>query len=327
MFISYLTILVLTLSVTHGEECVDYARKCPLWKKYCESMRPYMEMHCAATCGFCKRVTTMAVPTPPAPTFPVIPAGQCGLPKVITSKVVNGVDAKHGAWPWQVLIRFLDDPHCGGSIISPFWIVTAAHCVKDKEILMDEFKIITGEHNFNKKEGTETSIGVSKIIIHDGFNFNKLDSDIALLKTDRPIPFSKYVGTICLPGYKEEVPVGTECTITGWGKTQGHGYAHPLLQQAVLPIVKNSCCHTLNKQGTGLSVTSNMVCAGFGPSSPTGGCHGDSGGPLVCPIGGRWVLHGAVSWGSGKCETYEAYTVFARISELRPWMDQKMAEN
>ena len=70
-----------------------------------------------------------------------------------------------------------------------------------------------------------------------------------------------------------------------------------------------------------------MVCAGFGRSSPTGGCHGDSGGPLVCPIGGRWVLHGAVSWGSGKCDTFEAYTVFARISELRPWIDQNMAAN
>ena len=73
----------------------------------------------------------------------------------------------------------------------------------------------TGEHDFNKPEGTETSIGVSKIIIHPGFTWDKLDKDIALLKTDRPIPFGKYVGTICLPDHKQEVPVGTKCTITG----------------------------------------------------------------------------------------------------------------
>merc|ERR1719505_548976 len=125
----------------------------------------------------------MAVPTPPKPTMPVIPPGQCGKPKISSGRVINGVDAKKGTWPWQVLIRFLDDPHCGGSIVSPF-------------------RIITGEHDFNKPEGTETSIGVSKIIIHPGFTWDKLDKDIALLKTDRPIPFGKYVGTICLPDHK-----------------------------------------------------------------------------------------------------------------------------
>lgn len=56
--------------------------------------------------------------------------------------MINGVDAKKGAWPWQVLIRFLGGTHCGGSIISPFWILTAAHCVDKRQALIDEFEIV-----------------------------------------------------------------------------------------------------------------------------------------------------------------------------------------
>lgn len=71
-----------------------------------------------------------------------------------------------------------------------------------------------------------------------------------------------------------------------------------------------------------------MLCAGHGPNNPTGGCHGDSGGPLVCQRGdGRWQIHGAVSWGDSSCDTTQAYTVFARVTNFREWIDQKMASN
>merc|ERR1711964_536410 len=127
----------------------------------------------------------------------------------------------------------------------------------------------------------------------------------------------------------EKVPAGTNCYITGWGKISGFGQMHNILQQAKIPVVDNSKCHGFNKNGTGISVTSNMVCAGFGAKNPTGGCHGDSGGPFVCQnkSSGRWTLQGAVSWGSGRCDSKEAYTVFSRISEYRDWIDDKMMNN
>lgn len=68
--------------------------------------------------------------------------GACGVVKAQGGRIINGVDAKKGVWPWQVLIRFIEDAHCGGSIIDPFWVVTAAHCIKGKEPLMKEFKVV-----------------------------------------------------------------------------------------------------------------------------------------------------------------------------------------
>jgi len=311
-------------------KCEDLSLRCPSRMYYCldPANKDFMKTKCRKTCGYCT-VPTTAPTLPPTPTWKVIPAGQCGVPKIQSSRVINGVDANKGTWPWQVLIRFMDDAHCGGSIISPFWVVTAAHCVEGKEPLMKDFKVITGDHDFNVDEGTETEIGVSKIIVHKNYTRSRLDSDIALIKLNRPVPFGQFVGTVCLPEKIDTVPLGTECFITGWGKIDPYNGLHHKLQQAKLPVVANDVCKALNTNSTRIPVTERMVCAGHGPLTPTGGCHGDSGGPFVCKTGrnGEWVLHGAVSWGSGRCDTTEAYTLFARISSLRGWIDEQTTSN
>ena len=68
-----------------------------------------------------------------------------------------------------------------------------------------------------------------------------------------------------------------------------------------------------------------MLCAGK-PGSVVSGCHGDSGGPYVCQnAAGRWVLQGAVSWGSGSCSASQMFTVFARVAKFKNWIDQHVA--
>jgi len=309
-------------------KCGDISDKCSSMDCDDKMSEEFLRKNCRLTCGICVK-PTLPPPTPPRPTFKVIPAGNCGVPKVKTVKIIGGVNAKKGAWPWQVLIRLFGGTHCGGTIVSPFWVVTAAHCMYEKEPLIEDFKVVTGEDDFVMKNGTETSIGLEKIIVHKGYNPATLNNDIALLKLDRPAPFGTYVGTACLPDQDDDVPVGTECTITGWGKIERFGSMHHKLQQAELPIVDNLKCQNLNTNTTGIQITDKMMCAGYGPEKITSGCHGDSGGPLVCrkPGSNQWYLQGAVSWGSSRCDTRDAYTVFARISKLRNWIDENVQNN
>lgn len=347
------------------DECKDWNPKCPKWLKYCTDpmMKHYMENNCQETCGWCPKCedkmgrefclanaqgpscldgtmpedckltcgfcTPKATPAPTTlPPYTVGPSGKCGVRKNRGSRVINGVTAKKGDWPWQVLIKFLGQPHCGGSIISPFYIVTAAHCVRGNEALTHEYKIVTGDHDFDKVDGGEMEIPAAKLIYHSNFSMQHLDKDIALIKLKWPVQFTANVGTVCLAKQGEAPKLGkkSNCFITGWGKIHRDGGMHHLLQQAKLPVVENSKCKIFNKNGTGITLTDNMLCAGYGPTKTQSGCHGDSGGPFVCRKGSQWTLHGAVSWGSTTCDTNVAYTVFARIGELRDWIDRSMKE-
>lgn len=107
----------------------------------------------------------------------------------------------------------------------------------------------------------------------------------------------------------------------GWGRTSGGGPAANILQQAKLPLVSHNDC----KQKYGIVDRSAHLCAGEGHAAASGGCNGDSGGPLACEIGGRWYLHGAVSFGKRDCPTTH-YTVFTRITNYRSWILEKIGE-
>ena len=100
-----------------------------------------------------------------------------------------------------------------------------------------------------------------------------------------------------------------------------------MLQQAKLPVLNSTVCQTkLDALGWTLSITKQMVCAGE-PGSIKSGCHGDSGGPYVCPDStGRYFIHGDVSWGSPRCDTNQAYTVFARVTEFVDWIKQSLRD-
>ncbi|XP_067035066.1 uncharacterized protein [Acropora muricata] len=260
-------------------------------------------------------VTTSA-PGPPAPVT-------CGVSPM--TRVIGGVDAKPGNWPWQIALlrggRFI----CGGSLIAPDWIVTAAHCVASSQPPCS-YSIRVGDHNRQLNEGTEETVQGKEIISHPEYNKPSLiNNDIALIRLVRPVKLGPRVGTVCLPAQGESVPVSATCYITGWGKIKHPGSAHNILQQAKLPPVSNEVCARKLAQSPGgdrLNITDKMICAGI-EGEPLSGCHGDSGGPYVCQSSsGNWFLQGAVSWGSPRCAASERYSVFARVAQFRNWIRQ-----
>lgn len=117
-----------------------------------------------------------------------------------------------------------------------------------------------------------------------------------------------------------------DCHPLGWGRASSSSPSRStnILQQVSLSTISQTEC--FNKNNRLIPVTSTMFCAAnTSPRLTTdSACHGDSGGPLVCQeSNGTWILNGIVSWGSGKCDTSEGYTVFVRVSQYTKWITDK----
>ncbi len=89
----------------------------------------------------------------------------CGKRSASQARIIGGVNATKGAWPWQIgIFSKSNELNCGGSLINPLWVVTAAHCVRNT--LASDIVVRVGELDLNKDDGTEQQIDVEKNILH-----------------------------------------------------------------------------------------------------------------------------------------------------------------
>ncbi|KAL9970710.1 hypothetical protein ACROYT_G023122 [Oculina patagonica] len=234
----------------------------------------------------------------------------------MASRVVNGQNAQRHAWPWQISLRVNGRHICGGSIIGSTWILTASHCV-ERNTNPRGYTVVVGAHTQRERPSNDQVFGLRRVIMHE--RYRQLNYDVALLQLNRPIQMGNTAKPVCLPQHGSRAQTGSQCYITGWGRTVGGGQGANVLQQAILPVADDRQCQSINGR-IGRVYSDTMICAGG--QGQAGGCQGDSGGPFVCKEGGRWVLRGAVSWGHQNCNT-RYFTVFARVSTFVNWIQQR----
>jgi len=241
-----------------------------------------------------------------------------------TGMIVNGRNAESCTWPWQISMVDGDFAFCGGTLINPWWVLTAAHCF-DQGGIEDKW-VVAGMHDKRIQEGGDVQKRrIVEKVLHPKYEEADEGYDLALVRVavDDHFVFNECVNPACLPDAGAGVS-GT-CWITGWGTTSSGGSSPNIHQEASVEIKTNSECNT----AYGGKITDDMLCANGKNSDneTTDACQGDSGGPLVCEdSAGQWTVHGATSWGRG-CAAEQFPGVWARVAhpELRDWVASMIA--
>ncbi|XP_034657422.1 uncharacterized protein LOC117894446 [Drosophila subobscura] len=230
-------------------------------------------------------------------------------------KIIGGKAARKGEWPWQVAIlnRF-KEAFCGGTLVAPSWVLTAAHCVR--KVLY----VRLGEHNLDYEDGSEVQLRVLKSFKHPNFDRRTVDSDVALLRLPKPANATTWIGYSCLPRPFQPLPKNVDCTVIGWGKRRNHDAAGTsVLHKANVPIIPMDNCRNVYHDYT---ITKNMFCAGH-RRGLIDTCAGDSGGPLLCRDTTKpnqpWTIFGITSFGDG-CAKRNKFGIYARVPNYVDWV-------
>ena len=242
-------------------------------------------------------------------------------------KIIGGSEALPDAWPWMVaLIRssvsdLFQAQFCGGVLIAPTWVLSAAHCVSGKT--NSDIQVAVGAFDLDTFNGPR--IAVKRIVTYPGYDPVDITGDLALLELKQPS--TAPVLTLFSGKSQEHTPAdlqGTLVTAIGWGQadTATTYYFPTKLRQLDLPVVANTLC--ANEYGT--TLLSSQLCAGYGAGNGKDVCQGDSGGPLVARIDGQWVHIGLVSYGAS-CDPFKGdYGVYSRTSAFKDFISQYVPE-
>lgn len=218
-------------------------------------------------------------------------------------------------------------------MISPYHILTAAHCFDSSSVSVNEYRVVAGLLNLKQiKTKNVQQLSIDRIFRHEYYSSTSLVNDIAVIKLRTPVQWNSFVQPICLPKSdgSQDPKLGQSVQIAGWGYTSS--YTKQLanqLQQAtieILPMNDNNNnragCNVWIRRGYQIS-DKQQICA-MSRDTRTDSCQGDSGGPLIRDFASKWFIFGIVSFGDSICGSSTAAGVYTRVSAYIDWIQNKM---
>ncbi|KAK7882579.1 hypothetical protein WMY93_028753 [Mugilogobius chulae] len=235
-------------------------------------------------------------------------------------RVVGGTDTDIQFWPWQVSLQQSGQHTCGGALVTPEWVVTAAHCFTGSKKEISRWKVVYGQTY-------QTSLGgssVDRILINGKYDGSTNNYDIAMIKLYSPISVGETSRPVCLPPKALGLKNGEEMFVTGWGYLEENGHVSNRLQKAMVPLIDQTQCSDRTVYGS--AITKQMLCAGL-MEGGVDACQGDSGGPLVhLSDSSKYNLIGVVSWGVG-CGRRGKPGVYSNVEEMMDWINTVIEKN
>ncbi|GLZ31242.1 serine protease [Lentzea sp. NBRC 105346] len=209
----------------------------------------------------------------------VVPAQ--ASPRIVGGTAVGSISE----YPWMVSLQSEGRQYCGGALVGPALVATAAHCVANRT--PGSIHVVGGRLDLRTADGIDAV--VTKYQIASGYTVPSMGADIALVTLAQEMPYA------VLPIADKSVYVaGKAGTVLGWGVQHFGDMTKPaVLRQASIPIMADTVCAAAYPRYNAKA----MFCAGY-PQGGVDACTDDSGGPYI--VDGR--LAGVVSWGKGCAE-------------------------
>lgn len=218
--------------------------------------------------------------------------------------IVGGVDADQ-AYPFVVsLHNVTGKTFCAGSLITPTWIVTAAHCVKGKNPSAITARVGSNDSGQGGEAGQPDNV-----VVNPDYNAAGAGGDIALIRLSAPATSAPIdLGTVTTPG--------TPTRLLGWGQTcptPTCGKLPTMLQQLDTQLVEATYCTAAFDAKAELCTDS--------PNLTAGSCYGDSGGPEVVKADDKWQLLGVTSRpGNGATTCATSASIYTSVPAYAAWI-------
>lgn len=263
------------------------------------------------------------------------------MSSVPAQAIENGRDPVGNELPFLVSIGHrsggvMDYQYCGGTLVAPLKVVTAAHCVVDGGVTDAPGRVIVG---WGPDINDQVYAYVSAIAVHPAYTGSPdYDNDIAVLTLSTRLAGA----TTLAPAAASEASLDSGLTsagslvrTAGWGLLDDDGSeqtpdTYQVGELTVFPV--ESCGGgvfapdyeisgvSFNGFGSGDAIAADMICAaGVNQQlQRVDSCQGDSGGPLVAGTGTSARLVGVVSWGNACAERDPG--VYSRVSRYTAFL-------